>query len=97
MLNQVVIVGRIKSFDYETNRIYVAVPRSYKNENGEYDTDLIPVKIVIDNIWSNTTEYCKESDIIGVKGRLSRIDTDPDQTLSFIAEKITFLSSKKED
>lgn len=94
MLNQVVIVGRIKSLDSDTKTIYINVPRQYKNENGEYDSDLIPVQVSSDNIWDNTNTYCKESDVIGCKGRLQ---VSNNQILSFIAEKITFLSSKKED
>ena len=50
MLNQTVIVGRIvrdpelretESGNKVTN-ITLAVPRSYKNADGEYDTDFIP-------------------------------------------------------
>ena len=49
MLNQTVIVGRLVSKP-ETKELEegkkvanltLAVPRSYKNENGEYDTDFI--------------------------------------------------------
>lgn len=94
MLNQVCVVGRIKSLDSDNKCIYINVPRSYKNENGEYESDLIPITIVSDNIWENTNQYCKENDIIGAKGRLQ---VSNNQILSFIAEKITFLSSNKED
>lgn len=47
MLNQLVLVGRIvrkpELKETETNKKYsfitLAVPRSFKNVNGEYDTD----------------------------------------------------------
>ena len=50
MLNQTVIVGRLVRDPelYETENgnkvtnITLAVPRSYKNVNGEYDTDFVP-------------------------------------------------------
>ena len=49
MLNQTVLVGRLVRDPelYETEsgnkvtNITLAVPRSYKNSNGEYDTDYI--------------------------------------------------------
>ena len=43
MLNQVVVVGRIYSM--ENGELVMAVPRSFKNENGEYDTDYIEVRL----------------------------------------------------
>ncbi len=49
MLNQTVIVGRLvkdpelreTEAGHKVTNITVAVPRSYKNVNGEYDTDFI--------------------------------------------------------
>ena len=86
MLNQVIIVGRIQGF--EPFGIVVAIPRYYKNENGEYDTDIIPCELT-GNILTNTKEYCNVGDIVGVKGHLES------QGISIIikGEKITFLSS----
>ena len=44
----------------------------------------------------NISEYCHKGDIVGVKGRIQRIDSTSE--LQLIAEKVTFLSSKpKED
>lgn len=102
MLNQVVLVGRlvdnievveIKNADKKVASITLAVPRPYKNSDGKYDTDFIPIKIW-DSIAENTAEYCRKGDIIGVKGRIQCTHSDYDD-LEFIAEKITFLSSKK--
>lgn len=98
MLNQVVLVGRLAS-DIElkenggkkTATITVACPRSYKNADGEYDTDFISC-ILWDAVAGNTAEYCKKGDILGVKGRLQ----SNDGKLNVVAEKITFLSSRKE-
>ena len=75
MLNQIVVVGRLSSVSAkkldgkEVQEIVVACPRSYKNENGEYDTDFIPF-ILTGNIATNTLEYCKAGDVIGVKGSI---------------------------
>ena len=90
MLNQVVVVGRIYSM--ENGEFVVAVPRSFKNENGEYDTDYIEVKLS-KSIKSNVSTYCEKGDLVGVKGRLeSGINK-----MQVIADKVTFLSSRKKD
>ena len=107
MLNQVILVGRlVKSPELqltETGRkmslITLAVPRSYKNINGEYDTDFLDCTLWT-NIAENTAEYCKTGDVIGIKGRVqSRLVEKEDGTkikkTDIIAEKVTFLSSGK--
>ena len=90
MLNQVVVVGRIYSM--ENGELVMAVPRSFKNENGEYDTDYIDVRLS-KSINENVSTYCEVGDLVGVKGRLeSGINT-----MQVIADKVTFLSSRKKD
>ena len=97
MLNQIVLVGRLVS-DPTDNKITLAVNRSYKNAEGVYETDFIDIRI-FGTIASNTCEYCKKGDIIGVKGRLEGIREDDgdghfkNETV-VVAEKITFLSSR---
>ena len=107
MLNQVVLVGRLvrdpevkkakngNSYSYIT----LAVPRSYKNVNGEYETDFIDC-VLWQLMATNTKEYCKKGDIVGVKGRIeSRVyETDDEKKYitEVIAEKVTFLSSNKQ-
>ena len=90
MLNQVVVVGRIYSI--ENGELVLAVPRSFKNENGEYDTDYIDVRLS-KSIERNVSTYCEKGDLVGVKGRLeSSINK-----MQVIADKVTFLSSRKKD
>lgn len=108
MLNQVILVGRlakeVEVKDLENDKkianITLAVPRSFKNSDGEYETDFIDV-VIFDNVASNTSEYCKKGDIIGVKGRLqTRMIENEDKKeklQEIIGEKITFLSSKGSD
>ena len=109
MLNQIVIVGRLTS-DPEieelengkkVSTITVAVQRTYKNVDGVYDTDFIRC-ILWNVIAENTNEYCRKGDVIGIKGRLeTETKENEDGTKSYItnviAEKVTFLSSKKEN
>lgn len=64
MLNQVVLVGRLTKEPEVTElengkkvtNIVLAVPRSYKNEDGEYDTDFIDC-VLWESIAVNTSEY----------------------------------------
>ncbi len=107
MLNQIVLVGRItqdpKVTELENGKkvcnVTVAIPRSYKNENGEYDTDFVKC-----TMWSgvaeNTSEYCNQGDLIGIKGRIQTRVIEKDnskQTIQeVIAEKVTFLAKSKE-
>ena len=101
MVNTIMLIGRIVS-DLEINEtkenrnvktITLAITRSYKNINEEYDIDFIPVKL-FGSIAENTTKYCKKGDLVGVKGRIERLAKEE---LTIIAEKISFLSTSKED
>ncbi len=108
MLNQIVIAGRLVSdpeittTDNNKKRTYitVAVPRSYKNIDGTYDTDFIRCTLW-NGIAESTCEYCKKGDIVGVKGRIQTSSYEKDgekvYSVDVIAEKVSFLSSKKTD
>lgn len=97
MLNQFIIVGRIvKDLEKESNVITIAIPRHYKNEDGEYETDFVDV--AIDGTLAKTTiEYCKKGDIIGVKGSIKSEISNDIRKMILVAERVTFLSSKKAD
>lgn len=109
MLNQIVIAGRlvadpeITKCENNKKRTYitVAVPRSYKNMDGNYDTDFI--RCVLWNVIAeNTCEYCKKGDIVGIKGRLQTSNYEDKDgikkyNVDVIAEKVTFLASKRVD
>ena len=109
MLNQLVLVGRLTR-DIKINKtdkgrkvatISLAIPRSFKNMEGTYDTDFVDC-IAFENIAENTAMYCKKGDIVGIKGRIQTRDVElEDEThkkyVEVIAEKVTFLSSKKAD
>ena len=101
MLNQISLVGRItKTPEMMENQdgskfaiINLAVPRTFKNENGEYDTDFIDCTLW-KGIAENTCEYCKKGDLVGIRGRIQNLNNTAQ--LQLIAEKVTFLSSKEE-
>ena len=100
MLNQIVLVGRLvknpEKKELESGEkvvnITLAVPRSYKNSNGEYDTDFIDCTLW-NGVAETTNEYCEKGDLIGIKGRVAKLNSDDE--LRIIAEKVTFLSNRK--
>lgn len=95
MLNQFVVVGRL-SKDVEDNILTIAVPRNYKNENGEYETDYIKCRID-GKIAENTMEYCHKGDIVGVKGAIHSEEISGVYNTYIQVEKITFLSSNNKE
>ncbi len=108
MLNQIILVGRltrnVEVHESENGAkvatISIAVPRSFKNVDGVYDTDFIDC-VAFDSIATNTSDYCAKGDIVGIKGRLQTREEEVDgikqNTKQIIAEKITFLSSKTKE
>lgn len=108
MLNQIVLLGRlVKEVEIEKTeseksvaKITLAVPRSYKNTEGIYETDFIDC-VLWHGVAENTAEYCKKGDLIGIKGRIqTRIIEKEDvktKVMEVVAEKVTFLSSKRND
>ena len=109
MLNQTVLVGRItgnlevKEIENGKKNCYLtlAVPRSFKNENGQYDNDFVDV-ILWNGVAESTAEYCRKGDLVGVKGRIQTNtieleDGSKRKHTEIVAEKLTFLSNKKSD
>ena len=109
MLNQIILVGRLtrnitvnkSESGVEVATISIAVPRSFKNVEGVYDTDFIDC-VAFDTIAENTSEYCNKGDIVGIKGRVQSKsieleDGKKENKLEIICEKITFLSSKPKE
>ena len=108
MLNQLVVIGRVvrepelRKTDSGRNvtNITLAVPRSYKNVNGEYDTDYIDCTLWA-NVAESATEYCHKGDLLGLKGRIQTRKVEEQDKVrhvtEVIGENITFLTpnSKK--
>lgn len=107
MLNQVVIVGRIAnepelketSTGRNVSNVTLAVPRTYKNSDGEYEVDFVDCELW-QGIAQNTCEYCRKGDLIGVKGKVEtdnfEVEGQRRKSTKIVAEKVTFLSSSKE-
>ena len=88
-MNTIVLVGRITSF--EGNEVTISVNRNYKNEDGIYMSDSIPVRLSA-NIGEKMQEFCKIGDVIGVKGRLENRGG-----VVVMADKVSFISAKKSE
>jgi len=98
MNNHVVLIGRInndiekmENDDKTTYKLMLNISRNFKNQDGDYENDIIPVELM--NYVGNTTfEYCKKNDLVGIKGRIECKENNP---IKIIAEKITFLSNNQ--
>lgn len=96
MLNQFILVGRVNNINKINDKeciITLEIPRSFKNENGDYENDYVDVTVK-GEVAKATMKYVVNNDIIGAKGRL--VKTSDMTTLKLNAEKITFLSQYKE-
>ena len=102
MLNISTLVGRISNEvvleetknNKKVLKLQLSVPRSFKNADGNYDTDFVPV-VIFGDMAVNTAEYTKPGDLVGVKGRLQNLDEESD-VLKLVVDRITFLSAKNE-
>ena len=108
MNNNLILVGRLtkeaklKEVGGNTfTKITIAIPKPYKNVNGEYETDFFEI-----TLWGptakNVVEYCGKGDLIGISGRLqTRTIENKDgikkQIMEIIGEKVTYLSSSNKN
>lgn len=109
MNNFIQIIGRLTKdveVRYTSNSkpvadFNLAVNREYKNQNGEYETDFIPVVM-----WGKNSEtlskYCKKGDLIGIAGRLQidkyTNDKGENKYKTFVnASNMTFLNLRREE
>lgn len=106
MLNQAVFVGRLvadpivhKTDKGNVSNITLAVPRPYRNEHGEYEADFIDF-VLWKGVAENTAEFCKKGDMLGIKARIQsdfkEQDGERKKVFSIVAEKISFLTSKRD-
>ncbi|MBQ8292788.1 MAG: single-stranded DNA-binding protein [Bacilli bacterium] len=106
MLNHVVLVGRLAA-DPELKvlesgltvcTVTLAVNRSFKELNGDLETDFIKCTLW-EGIATASAEYCKKGSIIGVKGRLATRDyvfgegeeKKKFKIIEVIAERVSFI------
>ena len=109
VLNQVVLVGRLtkdpeivdKENGKRVSSIILAVQRPYKNPEGIYEADFIRC-VLWNSIAENACVYCKQGDVVGIKGRLKAdsyddVEGNTKYVTDVVVESVTFLSSKKKE
>ena len=101
MLNQCILVGKILSIrkEQEVAVITLSIARGYK-EQGEDDYHVDELDIELSDHLSRTAlEYLKENATVGIKARIasrSKIIANTKIKLhTIVAEKLTFINSKK--
>lgn len=92
MLNNCVLMGRLKELEIKENNgvkmgiMYLSIPKE-KEEN------VILEIVLYENMINNMEKYCDKGDLVGIKGKIDLLDNKT----TIIAEKITFLSTRKND
>lgn len=106
-MNQVILLGRVVRFEDTTEYgkeacvVTLVTPRPYKNEEGIYEEDFFDVVLRSSNMISNTKDYIKKGDLVGIKGVLEMFvytKTEGEKEIKMrktliVANKVTFLSS----
>ena len=91
MHNMVCLIGRLSTdVNEKDSKINIAVASDVKNEEGVYETIFVDI-LLYGQMLENTIKYLKKGDLVGVKGRL----VNKDNELKVIADKLSFLTSKK--
>lgn len=102
MTNVLMLVGRIcKDLELRTNgdKSICKIPMAI--QNGKDDTTFIEVT-AFGKTAETTNEYCRKGDLIGIKGMIKNNNWTDDKgnkhyDYSFIANNITFLSTKPKE
>ncbi len=102
MTNVLMLVGRIcKDLELRTNgdKSICKIPMAV--QNGKDDTTFIEVT-AFGKTAETTNEYCRKGDLIGITGMIKNNNWTDDKgnkhyDYSFIANKITFLSTKSKE
>ena len=106
-MNTVLLIGRIThdveikqvGEGYNRTTISLAVRREFRNSNGEYDTDFIPI-----TLWEGAAltckELCRKGSMISLRARVQVNRRELEDGKSFnqvelIGEKICLLSNPK--
>lgn len=107
-MNHIVLIGRVTS-DIELKQttantlvssFSIAVKRTFKNANGEYESDFFNC-VAFAKLAETVSKYVKKGDQVGVEGRLqTRNYTNKEgrkvYVTEIIVENVEFLQSKKE-
>lgn len=107
MLNQLILIGRV-THDLEPTiledgrkvlKFQLAVQRSFKNYNGEYETDFFQISCW-EGLATLVEKYADKGVMLAVKGRIQSWQYNFEENkklnmIEIVAERITYLSSSK--
>lgn len=110
MKNTVILIGRItKDIELRTTsngndvvKFTIAIPRDYKNANGDYESDFVSITAYKQSA-RYLNEYAKKGDLVGVKGRIMTGTYEKEGEKKYkqdiIADSLSLLSlsTKKEE
>ena len=88
-MNHVAVIGNIQ----EIKENIIIISSRVEIADDKYEQNIIPVE-VYNGIYDGIKKYCHIGDVVGVRGR---IQTKDGKNMKILAEKVTFLSTKKED
>lgn len=84
----------------KTCNVTLAVKRSYKNSNNQYDTDFITCK-AFGQKAELISQYCKKGDMIGIKGSIFTGSYEKDDkkiyTQDIFIQDINFVKQKNDN
>ncbi len=104
-MNNVYLVGRItkdinliEEKDLSKSYITIAIPRSHKNDDGEYTADFVDCQLW-NELAVNTAKYCKKGDLVGIRGKLKTyiqdVNEKKEKKMIVDVEKISFLAKSQ--
>lgn len=108
-MNKVILTGR-NTKDIELRQtpsgvsaieFSIAVKRTFKNANGEYESDFFDC-IAYNKLAETISKYVKKGDQVGIEGRLQKRNYTNKEgkkiyITEIVAENVEFLQSKKQD
>jgi len=99
-LNIVLLIGRLThnvelkevGNGFSKATILLSVQREFKNSNGEYDTDLIPITLW-EGIALSCKEFCKKDSLVSIRCRVqaNKFESEDGKTyhnIELIGEKV---------
>lgn len=109
MLNQYVLVGRVKELPElretaagtKMARLTIEIDRNFPNQQGFYETDLVECTLWR-GVAEQTSAHCAVNSVVGIKGRvqtrtLESKEGNPFIAYELIAEQVTFISTPKHE
>lgn len=105
-MNQVILIGRLTADPVlreledgkKVSNITLAVTRPFKNHDGQYETDFIPITLW-QGIAESLNQYCVKGTQVVVTGRMQMkvnvIDEKNYHNIELVGERVTYLSSPR--